>query len=595
LKLALIRLAAIGLMLVFPCLADGQTVIGGWDVSGKPHAVLTMPPAAPSGAEPIATSNAALPSFATRTPYYNGQGSYSVTVGPLMGDAGIAIVAANSSSNTVSCYIPRSDGTLPNRVDSLVTSAPRMVAMGDFNEDGRTDIAVANRSSNVTVYFGDGGCGFGVGTATTIALTGETAAQAIGAARLGSSTHWSVVAADRSGTTIDVAVGGGDGGFAAVASYTGQLDPYQLVLKDVNGDGWIDLLEAGEGDNMLGILFGASNQTFSAVQSTSILGNQPAAIAVGDINSDGVPDIVLNDLASASNAGGAEVLLGKYQSATNHFTTVAPSVYYAFNGNNAQPQGVVVADLNGDGFLDVASSVSDDGYTLDGISVLSGNGRGGLAYLPLLGLSAQGAATGASGNGLMLPLYLTAADINGDGHPDLLVPNFNGGASLPNLFVLLSQATTQIVPALGATFQVTPSPASPLGSSPGPEAESTTNCVSSYATYLGTLSQRRSIAIQTQYDSTPIWVGGPHVTTCPGCPFSISDAGFSDGGPGVVGEEVQAGGYLSKDLGVGLATPFGQASATALSLLPNGLWCIKASGAQDGTFDGGWTVTTELP
>jgi hypothetical protein len=118
--------------------------------------------------------------------------------------------------------------------------------------------------------------------------------------------------------------------------------------------------------------------------------------------------------------------------------------------------------------------------------------------------------------------------------------------------------------------------------SPGPEVQSTSLCNSQYAVYLGVATSRKSIAVQPQYDTTAIWVGGPKVTTCFGCPFSISDAGFTDGGPGVVGEEITTSGYLAKDLGT---------DGTAAK----GLFCIKQSGAQDGTLDGGWTVTTELP
>jgi len=94
------------------------------------------------------------------------------------------------------------------------------------------------------------------------------------------------------------------------------------------------------------------------------------------------------------------------------------------------------------------------------------------------------------------------------------------------------------------------------------------------------LQYRHSIAVQTQYDATPIWIGGPTVTTCYGCPYSISDAGFIDGGPGALGEQVVPGGYLTKNV-----------SPTKIPIL----WCIKQSGAQDGTFDGGVTAVSETP
>lgn len=111
---------------------------------------------------------------------------------------------------------------------------------------------------------------------------------------------------------------------------------------------------------------------------------------------------------------------------------------------------------------------------------------------------------------------------------------------------------------------------------------STVNCLSAYATPLGVLPGRRSMAIQTQYDLTPVFIGGSgRVVSIPGGLVNLSDGGtFVDGGPGVVGEQVVSGAYLSKSLPSTHATE---------------LWCIKATGAQDGTADAGYTVVTESP
>ena len=116
------------------------------------------------------------------------------------------------------------------------------------------------------------------------------------------------------------------------------------------------------------------------------------AIATGDFNSDGIPD-----LAMASNSG-VSVALGKGDG------TFRPRVNYAVGG---VPLFIAVADLNGDGHLDlVTANVGNS------ISVLIGNGDG--TYKASVNYKVLGG-----------PLSIAVGDFNGDGKPDLLVGCYN--------------------------------------------------------------------------------------------------------------------------------------------------------------------------
>ncbi|HEY6769300.1 MAG TPA: VCBS repeat-containing protein [Candidatus Sulfotelmatobacter sp.] len=161
--------------------------------------------------------------------------------------------------------------------------------------------------------------------------------------------------------------------------------------------------------------FAAANAPF-VVGTTYPTGKAPDAIAVGDFNQDGRPDIVVADQVSAR----VSVSLTK----TNG--TETPAVAYPVKGG---ARTVAVADLNGDGKLDIVSS---GGGTMDGyVNVLLGNGDG----------TFQPAVTYP----ILVPGYvLTVADFNGDGHPDVAV----GGYSQfhHQLFILLNQGD--------GTFQV---------------------------------------------------------------------------------------------------------------------------------------------
>jgi hypothetical protein len=568
---------------------SGGTVINGVDQTGASHPPLIYPPGA------LAVQSGAIPNYSQDNAYTNGLGSYATAVGPLAGDGGQGIVVTNYSGTTVSCYQFNANGSLARRTDTTVLSGPRMAAMGDFNRDGLTDIAVTNRSSLVGVYFGDGGCGFALGTPNILDAGTITAAQGIAAGLIGSgsntNTKVSLIVGDRSSFGVAVFVGGGDGGFLpATVQDAGGGGIAQLALTDFNNDGDLDIITVGNSTaGTVSLLEGHDNNTFTNVATYATQSIQPSSLALGDFNSDGIPDVVMVGGSNGPQRAGMELFFGQVNEVNSvGYALNTPSAYFQFASTNAGVcQGVVVGDFNGDGFLDAASSCSSGGSATAyaGILIATGDGRGHLSPLPLVPVGPFPVPN--------TPIYIGEADLNRDGYQDFLVPNFTGGTGIPNFFTLLSQAPTTIAPALGAAWQVAPVPGSMIGASNGPPAPSYVNCQSAYATFLGTILSRRNITVQSQYDATPVWLGGPNVGTYPGQPISLSDAGFSDGGPfGVPGLELQPGQIISIDVNNNPAFVYG---ATQSGYAANGLYCIKASGAQDGTPDGGWASVMELP
>jgi hypothetical protein len=147
---------------------------------------------------------------------------------------------------------------------------------------------------------------------------------------------------------------------------------------------------------------GKGDGTFQTAVTYSA-GSDAGSLAIGDINSDGIPDVVVSNL----RAGTVAVLLG------NGDGTFQAAVHYA-TAVGKRSNIVALGDFNGDGFMDLAvasggtglSNTADD--TTGAVAVLLGNGDGTFRNALIYG----------AGQG---PTFMTVADVNGDGQPDLLI------------------------------------------------------------------------------------------------------------------------------------------------------------------------------
>ena len=208
---------------------------------------------------------------------------------------------------------------------------------------------------------------------------------------------------------MSILLGNGDGTFQAAQNYAAGSDPASVAVGDFNGDGILDLAVADAGDFFgngtgVSILLGNGDGSFQAVQ-TYAAGLDSSSVAVADFNGDGILDLAL---ANPFNSGGTvSVLLG------NGDGSFQAAQVYAVDPN---PVAVVAADLNGDGVTDLvvacAGGAANPGSTVD---VLLGNGDGTFQ-------AAQSYAAGPS------PSFVAVADFNGDGIPDLAVAD--GGVAL---------------------------------------------------------------------------------------------------------------------------------------------------------------------
>jgi hypothetical protein len=331
--------------------------------------------------------------------YAAGSRPYQVVTAKLTNSGNVDLVVADYLSDQIIVLLGNGDGTF-RKPTTFSIAVPIALAVGDFNNDGKEDLAV--------VEYGG---------------TGES--------------------------VIAILLGDGTGKFRQSASYPSGVETTGVAVADFNGDGNQDVAVANNAGNVM-VFFGTGKGTLKKPTSYALPGKSiPYGIAAGDLNEDHSPDLAVAEDGAGSvavfmndgtgkflkpvtyNAGGGEVVDVKIADLRNNVrndlviadlsagmvillnkgdgTFGKPTVYPPCAGKcSAGPEACTVADFNLDGKLDVACSASiDDSYFFYG----KGNGTFGTAIAIADTIKNQGGFGIASGN-----------FITGDSAPDLAIP-----------------------------------------------------------------------------------------------------------------------------------------------------------------------------
>jgi hypothetical protein len=319
-------------------------------------------------------------------------------------------------------------------------SRPNDIAVGDWNKDGKLDIAACTDANTVIILLGNGRNGFTPAPNSPI----NVAAHMIAVGDVNNDKKIDLALTHHDSFGVVILLGTGDGKFAAapnspfIAHQGRKPHNHGLALNDFNADGNLDITTSNQDDNSVSVLLGNGRGSFApASGSPFAVGRAPYPHAVGDVNGDGNLDIVTPNVGSNN----VTVLLGNGKGS---FTPAANSPYAV----ETRPYYIAIGDISGDGKTDLITTHDD----INLVTTLLGDGRGAFA-----------AAPGSPFDLGRRAFKLVAFDVNRDARMDLII----GTEASDSVSVLLGNAHGGYTLAAGSPYTAGRNPRVAIGDANG--------------------------------------------------------------------------------------------------------------------------------
>jgi hypothetical protein len=395
-------------------LSDGINTSGGIgivsrDIDGDGNRDLATTNASPADSMAVflqssPSTYAAAISLADGT---NNNGALDVVAGDLDADGATDLAAINWYPGTVTIFSQKVPGVFavpPTILSDPALIQPRAIETGDLDADGDLDLAIAAQGSdNYHLFFQTAP---GIFSAPTILSDGANVAFPIDVrlSDLDGDGDLDLIGCNRDSDNVTVFVQNPPGSFAQPPLLLGPvLDPWSVCVGDLNGDGLPDLAcTSGTGGDLIAVFFQTTPGVFPAAPSITLTGGgmaNPVGLVVADLDGDGD-----NDVACA-NAASNDLTL---------FFQITPGTFgpagSLSDAGLTDYRRLIAADLDGDGDNDLAVATTGFG------------GKIGVFLQTAPGAFSRPATHQVSA----VPFGIVAADLDGDGDLDLATADFSG-------------------------------------------------------------------------------------------------------------------------------------------------------------------------
>lgn len=308
----------------------------------------------------------------------------------LNGDGKPDLIATEDFGNRVSIILNHGGGTFSVRASYTAGYFPVAAAPGDFDRDGKIDLAVVNSDQTLSILTG---LGAGQFLAPLSFDQEDKVLRATVLADLNGDGRLDSVVALGNQAGVLVAYGDGGGSFGSPKTYQAGRDNSDVAVADFNKDGKPDIVVVGgnlQSNGSVNLLFGTPTGEFSLSPRDLNAGLTPSTVVAADVNNDSNSDLIVGNFRSNNVSISLGDGKGNFASAINIQVGLSPSA-------------IAPGDFNNDGKLDLIVA----NYGGSTLSLLLGNGAGGFSA--------------SSVNVAKAPVSLIAEDLNRDGSLDLAV------------------------------------------------------------------------------------------------------------------------------------------------------------------------------
>ncbi|MEO5656868.1 MAG: VCBS repeat-containing protein [Nitrospiria bacterium] len=331
----------------------------------------------------------------------------SAVIAPdLNADGFTDLVTANAGNGTISVVLRNGPSSFYDGVESPLgtspTAEPQALVAGLFDGNQSLDLVIADADSNSPAVWMRTGVGNGTfPSEQSVGLLPGSRPLSMGAGRFDNDSIRDVVVTDFANDQMTILFGDPGGGFLAPApkALAANALPLGVAVADFDNDTFDDIAVANNGTDTIAVFLAVGDGTFSSEQTYAVAGS-PSAIVAADLNLDGFPDLAVTTIS-----GGLVLIINKgtpFDPSPETFRPPALTTY----PTGAGPVAVAAGDINQDQFADLVIVNKVD----ETLVVYLGHGDGTLTV----------SETYAVG---MLPLSVAVGDFNGDTWPDLAVAN----------------------------------------------------------------------------------------------------------------------------------------------------------------------------